>query len=647
MAYVLEISDMVGYGAGAGPENWTPVSGLFEFTVTRSGPARPGTFEAVYAAPDIPGCGKPASARQRFRLRDNSITTDQNRDIIMVGRLDDVEPVQNDQYGRCYRAKGRDYLGALADNHIAPGVDNVFGSKPDHPCDPQSAEQGAWIANWVGANSDNPYHQILDGGGEGDSLGNGELRLKIIKELALNIVAPYQGIMHVATGTVGPSAAPNSKPIEPNYQDRDDTAILDAIRNLANEDPWSSYTPGVGFYVDGRDVALGAFQAAPGGMGPPAYIPLSDAGIGGEFQIDYYHAGNSPLVCGPLDQRAGHQAIYYRRGADAWDPSIVFQYGGLTMAGGKVYIIPIISYALPELGSEIYSRGTTLGTNTAKYTPPTAPGGYGTGVILPSAEDTWDPVNGLYCTQRDIIGQDEAITGDWVHDLLPDSENYKTRQLRDRTYASIYTGNAGLARYRGAMAGTITVPYFPRNIAGFPLVPGQTIMLRIDHLNIISKAVIADSWSYAWPSNQMTITISRNPMRGLGQQLLKGVRQAEQAIAANANTVDLGWWQTDGTGSHRWVHNRGVIPTSGTAVFAQASGDIDAAGNPIPVDGTELSMPMGLTYDPFSGQYVGWTWTELNANAVTIQYAPNSAVAPGPAGWLMDGTAIMRVILSR
>jgi hypothetical protein len=644
MGYVLELSDMVGYGAGLGAETWTPVAGLLEFEVTRTGPARPGTLEAVFAAPDLSECGKTVYARQRFQLRDNSLPTDQNRDIIMVGRLDDVEPVQDALYGRVYRVKGRDYLGALADNHIDIGFDNWDSF---YACAGQSAVP--WIPNWVGNNNG-----LFDPSGA--SYGPGEIRSVIIAQLAQNILEYRQGILFVSY----PYNWLNSKPIEANYQDATGYTILDAIRNLAREDPW-----GLGFgsthpLVDAYDIVMGVAPPPPP-LGPaPPPVPFPDAGIGGEFQIDYYSGaqcgppppappplGPAPLSCGPVNQRRGHQAMYFKRGEEVWDPGIILQYGTVQLAGTKFAVIPIISYSMPEIGSDIFSRSRVVGTGDAKYNPPAPAGSSGTGNVLQSAEDTWDPVNGLYASRREIVDHDEALTGDWIHEFLPDSENYTSRALRDRAYANLYTGNPALARYRGAMTGSIVLPYFPRNLAGFPIVPGFLVSVRIDHLGI-QKSFVVDSWKYSWPANQMTLQLARNPLRSFGEQVVKGVRRQEQLIAASGNYTDLGWWQTDGTGSHRWTHNKGVIPKSGTVQFAQNSGNVDALGRPVPTLGTEISLPMGLTYSPADGQWAGWAFTELTATDVTVRYSINVTYDEGlSCGWLADGGALMRVILDR
>ena len=222
MGYVLEISDMAGYGGSFGPENWTAVGGLLEFEVTRSGPARVGTFEGVYASTSVPQCGKAAFARQRFRLRDNTVTTVQNLDIIMVGRLDDVEPVEDSRYGRVIKVKGRDYLGALVDNHVDSGFDRwsyMLTCDPAHLTDP-------WVANWVGFDT-------------GQGYGLGQSRTYMIAQLAMNILEQGLGIMAV----VYPYGPIGSKPVEMNYEGATGYTILDAIRNMAREDPWGTGWP--------------------------------------------------------------------------------------------------------------------------------------------------------------------------------------------------------------------------------------------------------------------------------------------------------------------------------------------------------------------------------------------------------------------
>jgi hypothetical protein len=625
MGYVLEISDMAGYGAGAGPENWTAVTGLLEFEVTRSGVARCGTFEGVYVAPDVPSCGKPASARQRFRLRDTSATPVQNLDIIIVGRLDDVEPQENAQFGRCYRVRGRDYLGSLADNHIDAGFENAvdFGLCLGVGTVP-------WLANWASY----PGGYASPGG---VSYGLGEKRSNIITQLALNILEWGQGILWVAH----PYGWIQSKPVEVNYTDMTGLTILDAIRNLSREDPWGIGIPSYPT-VDAYDIVMGVDVYPP--VGPPVHTMFPDAGIGGEFQIDYYSTGFSPLICGPANQRAGHQAMYYRRGEELWDPGIILQYGTLQIAGGKVATIPILSYSLPELGSDIFSRSRVLGTGEAKYVPPAPAGSSGTGNVLQSAEDTWDPVSGLYASRREIIDYDESLVGDWTHEFLPTSDSYVSRELRDRAYASLYTGNTALSRYRGAMAGEVVVPYFLRNLAGFPLVPGQLVTIQINHLGITAKSFVVDSWKYSWPANKMTLQLSRNPLRSFGEQIVKGVRRQEQLIAGMVNCWDSGWWQTDGTGSRRFDHNRAVLPKEIVVMVATASGNVDALGRPVPVLGTEVALPMTLGFDAASGQYFGWYGSESNNRYVTVRYNSNLAYND-TGGWYADGVSLMRVLV--
>jgi len=217
--------------------------------------------------------------------------------------------------------------------------------------------------------------------------------------------------------------------------------------------------------------------------------------------------------------------------------------------------------------------------------------------------------------------------------------------LRDAVYANLYAGNQTLARLRGSMAGTITVPYFPRNVGGFPLVPGETILMQIDHLALLKQMVI-DNWSYKWPTNQMTLTVSRNPLRGFGSQIVKGVRRTEQLIATAGNYYDLGWWRTDGTGSHRWRHNKGVIPKKVSVQVAQNSAQVDALGRPIPTDGTVVAMGQGLSFSPADGQWAGYITTELTEQYITLRYSINLTYDDGNAcGWLLDGSCILRVIV--
>lgn len=624
MAYVLEASDMVGYGNGAGTELWTAIPGLLEFEVTRAGPARASKIEAVFAARGLDECGQPAHPRQRFRLRDTAYSTTQNIDILIVGRFDDVEPMEDARHGRIYRVTGRDYLGALADNHLDHGQDSY---SKEYTC--AWSDDLPWVPNWANATP-----SIVDVAGE-----KGQNRWIIIMQLAMNVLpvsgnVPLQGLFYVSSIYT----MPNSKPVELNFMDTLEYTILDAIRNVAREDPWSDTQS----LVDAEDIVMYG-----SGAGDP------DAGIGGEFQIDLHSGDWSSCGAGQDWQRRGHQATYFKRGDVEWDPSITFTYGAVEKIPGGTAAIPIIAYNLPELGSDIYSRSRVSGKGWPKSVRPidSPPGPVldrllGVGYAFASSELEWDPAAGLYASRRELIDHDESGIADWIFGDLAISDPRKAgaRWEKDRAYANLYSGNAALGKYRGAMAGKITVPYFPRNLASQPLVPGMLIAVSIPHLNL-TKNLVVESWKYAWPANKMTINLSRNPLRGFGEQVIRGVRKAEGLQQAVADHADQAWWQTDGTGEHRFYHNMGVVPSQINLLAAAPSGDWDAELNPIPIAESITGPAMHTMYEAPEGQYVGWHVIEQTPQYVTIQYS--SFVAPDSyvGEWLLDGECILKLIL--
>ncbi len=576
----------------------TVVAGLLELTITRSGGSRPGTLEAIVAASQDVDAG--GSLERFYPYLELDVIESETPNspggvdrLLFSGRIDEAKQTEDERYGRIWRITARDYLSVLADNYVGTGKWQSAGLPARGTA---HAVGDAWHPNYVG---------------DYDGLGGapGEYRRNIIADLALNVIAsPTLGI-----STVDFVQVPNSKRVEANFEANVNLSVLDAIRDLAEVDPWCT---SCGAEVDAKALTQAGFPA--------------DSGIGAEFQMGYLIVSSDPRA-----------AIYYRRGAT--DSQMRLTYG----PPGPLTNLPIISYNFDKQGADIFSRARTSGRGEAVYRRDT--GTVGTGVTVPGMETTWNPLGGLFRVRREMPTRAEWETGDWLReDQTDEVDAIRARALRDRAYGVLLSGGQGLSALRGGPnQGRVTIPGLPAATAtGAYALPGDKLILEIPQLKISGEFIIK-YWQYRWPDSQTTLEVARRSYADIGERLIEEVRRSNDAQSAANDFYDTGWVLSSSL-ANAWAirHALGVKPSRVTLEAAVGAG-VTIDGKLIPKKDTEVEV-QSTAYEASQGQNHGYAVIKRSPEDVSIRLAHWLAYSDGAARWLKsdDGDVVIRARIS-
>lgn len=398
------VSDMMGYGLTpdnwASPETWAKVDGVFSIELHRMSNAQSSWVQIKVARST-----QPAEYQQRLLIARTQITvggvttTDPvaiaQFNVDFVGRVDDITPIHDEQYGQSWLIRCRDYMAVLQDNYIQPeGRSRYIRSITS------GADQAArWEPDWAnGAGGQPPVSPAQPNpDNKLDGLVHLSLpywRAYLAAELAMNFVdlpagIRFVNIMQVPHATVS-GGAPIPQPIplrslDPPFKSLKhltDHTILDAIRDLLADDPWvvtGSQPIGSVSYDSPSSASLGGVTVED--------IVTADGinnipGLGDEIIAEY----NPPMgqivmgtssAGGPTSVYAaktlGYAGPYLRifaRGVLNFDPTMQFWYGSsgrydnttLPLIGpGTVLRYPIMSYRFPKEGGSLFTRGKVVG----------------------------------------------------------------------------------------------------------------------------------------------------------------------------------------------------------------------------------------------------------------------------------------------
>lgn len=617
-------SDMAGYSfnastgfaIGPGTDSWEEMDRPFEFKVHRSTGAQPGSIEIVMPGVNASKDSPPLWPFQRIQVKDvDPNITDQDFGRIFIGRVDSIAPRQDAKYGRVWVVKARDYLAALVDNYVDIGRNRAF----DDDGSPLSGHDGSnrpiWVPKWVEKVQMETQKSPLPVAACTDGEHCGTSREYMIAELALNVVPLPFGLASMTA--LGESFPPNSLPVQYNYENIRSMRILDAIINMAREDPWNP------------DIDLVDSKTA--------------TGIGGEFQLRY---------TSPEDEAwMGQHGQYFKRGGNPWDGAIEFIYG----EAGKG-IIPIIGYDFPQEGNAIFSRAKVIGRGDAQDLDPDVnnPGSWGTGFVSdnPQLEGIWNPELGQFAIMRGMDEQESAIIGDWHIDPaetgVDGSNPLAVRGLRDRAASKMitYTGDLTRGNRRG-LRGMIRVPGYPRRTIDMgSLIVGYVIDVKIPPaLGDDVLPFVVESWSFKYPENVTTIQLAANSSSSLLQVMGGWERRMDQGGASHGEWITSNWRPTSGSGNELFVHTMGVIPRTVIVEAAVQDGNKeDRNGDPVPIEWAIVEVPR-LASEPAQGQIFGYVVHKSDTMDFEFGLAYWIADSSGRGDWLKDGEAIYRVRL--
>ncbi len=666
MTLRLYKSNMIGYGApdangvvdNWASESWIEVPGLLTLTLHRLSGGK-----ASYVELTVAGSGLPVDLQQRILLARDSIAfpngvvaTGQvilsyNTDF--VGRVDDVTPIRDSQYGQTWKITARDYIAVLTDNYVEPRGKSRYAVSASSAA-PGFGVAGDWAPNWLNGSklsaqgiptanpNDQPFYRALIGA-----------------ELAMNIVDLPSGIRacnitQVPTATISGGIFPVGPGVD--LTTVTNKSIADAIRDLLADDPWiisafggvslaQDNTGGVTPWFLSSDVSVQSLLLADGKTNG---IP----GIGTEFIHDY----NPPIG----EMLWGHSYPYnylnvmtryampfirfFARGVLNFDQNIQFWYGQSGF-NGSVYQYPIISYKFPKENVTLRSRARIIGRsgniNTYQTTflktasQPTAPGSflpvtddysYGAGSYIVDNDDEvlWTPGgdaagNQHYASRRTSLINDEGALGDSAVPM-DGSANYKIEGNKLKAISAIQTPQ----NMRALVRGSITVPGFPRSLMGFPILPGEVINVNLPPLFSRNQFYTVDSYTYEYPADTTSIELARRPYDDLAEQLRQERRMMQAATSQAKSIYETPWMLIPGSRSITIHHNWGQIPSS-IQVFAAApyvgGGSLpanqDAQGNPVPIPGTETTVGTS-TQDPNNGVWLGFNLQTANTTDVVI-----------------------------
>lgn len=571
------------------------VIGVLELKWNRAGNSYPSSLQAVVAVDEsVDG----VSGLKRFypflhaKLEFVEYEDGLGDAVAFIGRIDEAEQREDDRYGRVWDIKARDYLAVMADNFIDRGPSN-------------------YVPNYVGTFK--------------------KRRKDIIEDLALKIVTnPASEIILL----VDKSVAPNSKEIEQNYDNQSNIRILDAIRQLAQSDPWDT---GIGGETDGKAIADAGFPFG--------------TGFGAEFQI---------LIETGAGATSGRDTEYYIRGSVATGATYVYGDPAVSLQGADLHIA---AYSFDREGTDIFSRVRTAGKGEATNRQGYAGAGGGSGVVVTDMESSWDPENGKFNVRRESPTRFEGDVGDWFSEALPgETDKIRSRALKDRSFGQLLAGGAGLNTTRGVSRGRITVPGVPA-IDSQPnhLTPGNLLRVIIPQMGLNDDGgsestpqsinnFIIDNWVYTYPEHVTTIELSRRSYVDLSDALVRGKTGSEDSAAGHNSFYDSYWRLVDGTGTIMLQHNLGVRPSKVSVQAAIDSGITTfASGNPatrIPMHNTETDVP-ATAFEASQGQNHGYAIIENNANQITIKVSRWLAHSEGAGKWMKsnDLDVIYRVRL--
>lgn len=417
-------SDMMGYGLTgdnwAGPETWTEIPGVFSVELHRMSGAQSSWVQLKIASSTLP-----IEFQQRILIARKQITvggvtiTDPMAliqfNVDFVGRVDDVTPIHDEQYGQSWQLRCRDYMAVLQDNHIQRRSKNRRrrASQDTSTIELATVPADTWAPDWTNGGGGQPLVlPLVPNPNSFDGFTHDSIpyyRSLVAAELAMNFVDLPAGIRYVnimQTPTAVFSGGPDRnivvdlpppfhgthtfviKPIS-HAETSTDKTILDAIRDILADDPWTLTGSQPIGSVDYPSTA--PFTA----YGPTAYdITHADEvgtipGIGDEIIADYNPpllfgiAGTSsvsgtpsadPAVAGPVFYTmkslsyAGPYLRIFARGVLNFDQSMQFWYGysgsydnTISVGPGSVLRYPIMAYQFPKEGASLGTRGKLMG----------------------------------------------------------------------------------------------------------------------------------------------------------------------------------------------------------------------------------------------------------------------------------------------
>jgi hypothetical protein len=307
-------------------ETWADLPYIISLRIAWSAEERSGDLEAVVpVVPSLPTI----YPFQRIRVWSDDLGAP-----LFVGRVMQLQPeflgALASPTGRGYKWKifARDYMYALADNFVQ--ADKMHPTIPLQP-DPSAT-----------------YVPVYDEAGpQMQPPGQGPApRIVIIRDLVTKLTG------NDVPRSVTLVAGDPGKPVRRNYLRSPQTTILDAVFQLAREQPWDENYSGVGY----------TFRVAPPGR-----------------------------------LRTGAEFEYLRRGSVEWDPALSFSWSDPPSPTK----IPIISFKTELEGFNVYSRTTVLGRGLASLRADAR--------RVAAMEDMWDPSNNAFLVTREALSHDDAL----------------------------------------------------------------------------------------------------------------------------------------------------------------------------------------------------------------------------------------------
>lgn len=531
----------------AASEVWTEITGIYEIVLEWS--AEESSSECYIVVANHPNI-LTFNPFQRIRLVNTSVTPEQ---VFFTGRINKIDPkfkgalAMRGSEGYAFTIYVRDYMQALADNFVQADKMHdtyAFRAAPDAAFVPVYEE---------GASEDEPKGQ------------EPVPRFTIVNDLVTKT-----GIIPDVTPTVTlplVSAGPN---VSRNYLNDPQTTVLQAVRSMAQEEPWDSLVPpsGTGYI----------FRVAPPGL----------MGNGAVFQ-------------------------YFQRGQLEWD---VTQSFGWQSNPADTTKYPLMTFRATHEGQSVYSRSRVMGKGVSSYTAPS--------VSIGDMETTWNPAEGLFKVTREATTNDEILT-----QLVELQQRART----GLTSGVPGTGDSFRGDKIGTIT-AMGIPINANNISPIPgdTIKLDPVPPGLENPTDNDKYVISH-WKYTWPEGTSTYTLNRRAKARSVSFNSELFRRGLAILSSMKDIFDSGWLRFDVAAAaqggdpdvvpanRRFKHNKGVIPRH-VFIYAADNADVVASISTDPNDIESAILILPSQYDPLQNMFIGYQITAVTPQYVQINFYP-------------------------
>ena len=531
------------------PDVWTEITGIYEITLEWS--AEESSSECYIVVANHPAIAT-FNPFQRIRLVNTSVVPEQ---VFFTGRINKIDPKfkgalsMRGSEGYAFTIYARDYMQALADNFVqADKMHPTYAFRPD--------DSAVFVPIYeTDASQDTPKGQ------------EPVPRFTIINDLVTRT-----GIIPDVTPTVTLPISALGPVVSRNYLDTPQTTVLQAVRALADEEPWDNLNPPSGSgYV---------FRVAPPGL----------QGNGAVFQ-------------------------YFQRGQLEWD---VTQSFGWQSNPADITKYPIMTFRATHEGQSIYSRSRVMGKGVSSYTAPS--------VSIGAMETTWNPSQGLFKVTREVTTNDEILT-----QLVELQQRARTGLVTEAS-----GGEQDFRGSKIGTITVMGIPINANNVSPVPgdTIKLDPVPPGLENPTDNDKYVIS-RWKYAWPEGTSTYTLNRRAKARSVSLNSELYRRGLAILSSMKDIFDSGWRVFDVAGeggatptvgnivpaNRRFKHNKGVIPRH---IFVYAADNADVAASlttdPNRIESAIMILPS--QYDPIQNMFIGYQITAVTPQYVQINFYP-------------------------